>query len=363
MKQDPSGRPLQALDTPALCLDVERLEHNIAQMAAFCQRHPANLRPHCKTHKCPTIAWMQIKAGAIGVTCAKLGEAEIMAQAGIEDILIANQIVGETKLARLVGLATSCHLTVAVDDLSNAGAISQAAEQAGAQLSALVEVDIGMGRCGVVPGPPAVRLAQQVDALPSLRFAGLQGYEGHAVMVPDPEARRQAAEEAIERLSATRDAIEATGLEVGILSGGGTGTYETTGAHPAMNELQAGSYATMDGRYASLGLPFACALTIQAQVISVPTSERAIIDAGIKTMTGEFGLPTVLSPAGWRITHLSEEHATLQRDGGGALALGERISLLPSHGCTTINLHDAYQVICDGRLEAVWPIAARGCVR
>jgi len=363
MKQEPNGRPLQTLDTPALCLDIERLEGNIARMAAFCREHPADLRPHCKTHKCPTIAWMQIRAGAIGVTCAKLSEAEVMAQAGIEDILIANQIVGRYKIERLVALARTSHLTVAVDDADNARALSQAAQRAGAQLSALVEVDIGMKRCGVAPGDEAVRLAQEVDALPGLRFAGLQGYEGHAVMLPDPKARQQAAEEAIGQLAATRDAIEASGLAVGILSGGGTGTYDITGAHPAMNELQAGSYATMDGRYASLGLPFSCALTVEAQVISVPRPGRAIIDAGLKTMTSEFGLPTVLSLEGWRVAHLSEEHATLQREGGEALALGERVSLLPSHGCTTINLHDVYHVMRGGRLEALWPIAARGCVR
>jgi len=363
MKQEPIGQPLQSLDTPALCVDIERLEDNIARMAAFCREHPADLRPHCKTHKCPTIAWMQIRAGAIGVTCAKLGEAEIMAQAGIEDILIANQIVGTYKIERLVTLARACRLTVAVDDAGNARAISEAAQRAGTQLSALVEVDIGMKRCGVAPGDDARRLAHQVDALPGLAFAGLQGYEGHAVMLPDPEERRQAADEAIARLATTRDAIESSGLEVGILSGGGTGTYDSTGAHPAMNELQAGSYATMDGRYASLGLPFACALTVEAQVISVPRPGRAIIDAGLKTVTNEFGAPEVLSPEGWRVAHLSEEHATLHREGGETLALGERVTLLPSHGCTTINLHDAYHVIRDGRLEALWPIAARGCVR
>lgn len=363
MKQKPIGQPLQALDTPALCLDIERLEDNIARMAAFCRQHPAALRPHCKTHKCPTIAWMQIRAGAIGVTCAKLGEAEIMAQAGIEDILIANQIVGSYKIERLVALARACRLTIAVDDAGNACAISEAAQRAGAQLAALVEVDIGMKRCGVAPGDDAVRLAQQVDALPALRFAGLQGYEGHAVMLPDLELRRQAAEEAIARLAATRYAIESAGLAVAILSGGGTGTYDTTGAHPAMNELQAGSYVTMDGRYASLGLPFACALTVEAQVISVPRPGRAIIDAGLKTMTSEFGPPEVLSPDGWTVAHLSEEHATLQSEGGAALQIGDRVSLLPSHGCTTINLHDVYHVIRDGRLEALWPVAARGCVR
>ena len=322
MDHAPIGQPLHALDTPALCLDLELLERNIAHMATFIESHSASLRPHIKTHKCPTIAWIQLHAGAIGITCAKLSEAEVMAQAGIGDILIANQIVGECKIARLVHLARQCRLTIAVDDADNAREISRAAQRAATELYALVEVDIGMGRCGVAPGPEAPRLAQTVADLPALHFAGLQGYEGHAVMIPDPEKRRQAATTAIAQLTATRDAIAATGLAVATLSGGGSGTYDVTGAHPGMTELQAGSYATMDGRYAGLGLPFACALTLQAQVISTTGKDRAIIDAGIKSMTSEFGAPSVLSPAGWRVAHLSEEHATLVREGGPSALTG-----------------------------------------
>ena len=211
------------LDTPALCLDLDLLEANVRRMAAFFADKPAALRPHTKTHKCPTIAWMQIEAGAIGVTCAKVGEAEVMARAGIRDILIANQVVGEDKIARLMGLAAHTDVMVAVEDPANARALAEAAAARGITLRVLLEVDVGMGRCGVAPGDPALALAREVCALDGLRFEGLMGYEGHAVMVPDMAERARVTEQSLATLIATRDLLVENGLPVAIVSGGGTG--------------------------------------------------------------------------------------------------------------------------------------------
>ena len=356
----PIGLAKGDLDTPALCLDATALEHNIAHMAAYFQSRPAGLRPHSKTHKCPTIAWMQLKAGAIGITCAKLGEAEVMARAGIAEMLIANQVVGRHKIARLVRLAKYTRVIVAVENADNAAELSEAATAAGATLRVILEVDVGMKRCGVAPGEPSLALAQHILTLPGLQFEGLMGYEGHCIMLPDFEARRQAAEAAMAQLVGARDLLVEKGIPVEIVSGGGTGTYQITGNYPGVTEIQAGSYATMDAKYAGVsGVDFQPALTIVARVISI-RDDRAIIDGGMKAMTHEFGFPTVLHPEGWALVKLSEEHGFLERRGGEPLRRGDVVEIIPSHGCTTINLHDAYYVTRDGMVEAVWPIAARG---
>ena len=356
------GIPKTELDTPALCLDASALEANIATMAAFFSGRPASLRPHSKTHKCPTIAWMQLNAGAIGITCAKLGEAEVMGRAGVRDMLIANQIIGDRKIARLVNLAAYTEVMVAVENAAHAGQLAQAAQAKGLRLRVLIEVEVGMGRCGTAPGDETLELAQHISSLPSLRLEGIMGYEGHAVMIPDMDERRKAAHKAMAALTATHDLLVEKGSPCDIVSGGGTGTYHITGDYPGVTEVQAGSYATMDAKYESVGVEFQLALTILTQVISVK-GDFAITDAGKKTMTQEFGMPTVVDPEGWELTKLSEEHGRIERRGGRDLKPGDLVELVPTHGCTTINLHDAYYVTRDGIVEAVWPIAARGKIQ
>ncbi len=351
------------LDTPALCVDEPTLDRNIARMAAFFADKPASLRPHTKTHKSPVIAWKQIQAGAIGVTCAKLGEAEVMAQAGIRDILIANQIVGSDKIARLLDLARHSDVMVALDSAASGEAIGTAARARGMDVRAIIEVDVGMERCGTPPGQGTLDLARALVRLPGLRFEGIMGYEGHAVMIPDMDKRREAVNKAMGQLIATRDLLQENGIEVPIVSGGGTGTYMLSGAYEGMTEIQAGSYVTMDAKYRSVGIDFEQALTLVARVISVPTPDRAIIDAGLKTLTKEFGFAPVLRPEGWRLASLSEEHGRLDREGGEPLHVGDRVELVPTHGCTTINLHDVYYVTHGDRYEGTWPIAARGKIR
>ena len=354
----------QQLDTPVLLIDLDVMESNIAKMADYFRSVDAELRPHTKTHKTPIIAHKQIQAGAIGVTCAKLGEAEVMVAGGIRDILIANEIVPRQKITRLVNLARHADMMVAVDDSNNVENLSQAALDKDVHLRVLVEVDTGMKRCGVPPGEPALRLAQKVSESKNLIFAGLMGYEGHTVTIPHFEGRKREAEKAIALLIETKELIEKNGLEVEIVSGGGTGTYNITGQFPGVTEVQAGSYIFMDTYYRNVLKDFDCALTVLTSVISRPSKDRAIIDAGMKTVTKESGLPEVKDIDGVELTSLSEEHGKLNlNDSGADLKPGDKLELIPSHGCTTINLHDKFYGIRAGRLESIWDIAGRGKVR
>jgi len=360
------GASKEEIDTPALLIDLPIMEANLRRMADFFSHKEAKLRPHTKTHKCPIIAQQQRDLGAIGITCAKLGEAQVMAGAGIRDILIANEIVGSAKISRLMDLAQRVNLMVAADDAENVRTLSSAASAKGVKIRVLVEVDIGMGRCGVQPGQAALTLAQEIDRCPGLTFAGLMGYEGHLVFVPSLEERTQRCREAMELLLQTRERMERSGLPVEILSGGGTGTYAITGQIPGISEVQAGSYLFMDTRYRGIeGLEgFGCALTVLATVISRPHPQRAIIDAGMKAMTHEFGMPAPKDLPGAKLISLAEEHGIISLDGADRdLRVGDKIELIVSHGCTTVNLHDHYFAMRNGSLEAIWPIAARGALQ
>lgn len=351
------------IDTPALLIDLDMMDANIAAMADFFDKVDARLRPHVKTHKSPIIAHKQIDYGAMGVTCAKLGEAEVMVNAGIKDVLIANQIVGRTKIARLVNLAKHGFLMVAVDNAENVADLAAAAAAKDVNLWALVEVDIGMERCGVPPGKPALELAQQVVKSDGLRFAGLMGYEGHAVMITDKEERRKVANSSIDMLVKTKELLNKNGINVEIMSGGGTGTYDITGSRWEMREIQAGSYVFMDAKYSTvsgLSEKFGYALTILTTVISRPEPDLIITDAGMKVMTKEFGIPQPINIDGLEQVSLSEEHGKLIAHKDTVLKVGDKIELLPTHGCTTINLHDNYYAVRDGKLEAVWKVEARG---
>lgn len=350
----------RSIDTPALLLDVKALTRNIARMASFAAQAGVSLRPHAKTHKSPIIAARQLQAGAIGITCQKLGEAEVMAEAGIRGLLIANQIVGEHKIGRLLDLARRTEIMVAVDDPANVAALSAAASQAGVTVGVVVEVDVGMHRCGVGPGEPTLRLARQVVEAPGLKLGGLMGYEGHAVMIEDAADRRQVAAEALRQLVDTAGLLRGQGMAVEIVSSTGTGTFDTGGTFPGVTEMQVGSYATMDGRYLQVGVPFEPALSILASVISTPQPGLAIIDAGIKSISTDFGLPQVIDPQGAEVKRLSEEHGFVALPPGTHLRPTDRVRLRPMHGCTTINLHDRYVVLRDGVVEAEWPVAARG---
>ncbi len=341
-------------------LDKAKLQRNIRKMADFVAGGPAKLRPHAKTHKCVEIARLQLDAGAVGITCAKLGEAEALADGGISDILIANQIVGPLKLARLVELAGRCTVTVAVDDADNVRRLSAAAAAAGVTLRVFVEVNVGMDRCGVEPGEPALALARQVDAAEGLVFAGLQAYEGHLQNLLPFEEREARTRADMRKALTAKEHIEAAGLEVGAIGGCGTGTHTITGRLPWMTELQCGSYATMDAQYAAVGgADYENALTVLTTVIS-RRPDKAVVDAGLKAVTPEFGDPTVLvEGATW--FDFSEEHGEITVGGPAQeLRVGDKIELIPRHGCTTVNLYDTYHVTEGGALIGAWRVAARG---
>lgn len=353
------GKSIHELDTPSLLLDIDALKANIAIMAAFFKDKPSNLRPHFKSHKCTAIAKMQMEAGAVGITCAKLGEAEVVADAGIKDILIANQIVGRPKVARLVKLAGRANPMVAVDCEENVRELSEAASKAGVKIRILVEVDLGMNRCGVPTGQPALDLARIVVSSPGLVFEGLQGYEGHLVLIRDEEERFENTRAALAPLVETRRLIESAGIPVNIVSGGGTGTYNLTGMIPGIDEVQAGSYACMDYWYGEIRPEFKQAMSLLTGICSRPKPGFAISDVGVKGVGADFGPPMLKNlPGGELFRFASEEHT--QWNLPDSVKLGDTIEIIPSHGCVTANLYREFIVHKDGVVVDVWPIEGAG---
>ncbi|MBE3065430.1 MAG: DSD1 family PLP-dependent enzyme [Spirochaetes bacterium] len=352
---------MRAVDTPALLLDVGALKANIERMAAFFAHRPCNLRPHFKSHKCTTIARLQMNAGAVGITCAKLGEAEVVADAGIRNILIANQIVGPLKIRRLIELCRRADPMVAVDSADNVRMLSEHASAAAVRIGVLVEVDVGMGRCGVAPGQPALELARLVASSAGLRFEGLQGYEGHCVDLRDETERADKTRVSLKALVETRRLIERSGLRVNLVSGGGTGTYTITGDCEGVDEVQAGSYAAMDWWYGDIRPEFKQAMSILATAISRPRPDLLVIDVGRKGVGTEWGAPRVKNlPGSQVIAYGSEEHMAISVPQDSATRIGDRIEIVPSHGCTTSNLYSEFVVHENGLVIDTWPIEGRG---
>ncbi len=327
-------------------------------MADFWKGRKARLRPHFKTAKCPTISHREMEAGAKGITCAKVSEAEVLAQAGITDILIANQIVDPAKIRRMAGLARNgARITIAVDNPHNLVALSEAASTLGTLLHVLVEVNVGMERCGVNTVDEVLALAQRASSLPGLTFEGLQAYEGHLSILPDREERRRGVSAVIEKVSGIKSSLEEHGVAVATISGGGTGTYEFTGNDTIWTEIQAGSYAFMDGVYCAAGVQFKTALTVLATVIHKRPGV-AVTDAGMKTCSTDGGEPAILGHPSLKV-ELHEEHGLVQ-DPHDELQYMQKIQYLPGHCCTTVNLHDRYLCVRQDKLECIWPILGRG---
>ncbi len=359
------GQELRAVDTPALVIDLPAMEQNLQTMADFFADKPAKLRPHAKTHKSPVIAHKQLALGAVGITCAKLGEAEVLIEAGVPDVLVANQIVGPLKIARLMGLLHHGRVTIAVDNEDNLRDLARAASERGVTLEVLVEVNTGMDRCGVEPGEGAVTLAKIAADLPGIRFRGIQAYEGHLVNIATEQDRAAAVQSAMAPIIETRGKIETAGIPVEIVSGGGTGTFAMTGTIDGFDEIQAGSYVFMDTKYsevAGIGSRFQPALTVLATIISRPTADRAVLDIGRKTLGVDHGTPKLLGhEQDATFVSFSEEHTKLTLSGAARdLRPGDQVRVIPGHGCTTVNLYDRYVGERDGIVEAIWPIAGRG---
>lgn len=353
------------IDTPVLLVDFEALEYNIEKMAEHFRKTKKNLRPHSKSHKTPEIAKLQLKAGAIGITCAKLGEAEVMAETGIQNILIANEVVGSKKISRLIELAKKCDLIVAVDDLNNLSQINEAAELENVKLGVLIEINIGHNRCGVTPGENVKTLAKQANKYKNIRFDGIMGYEGHVVDLENSKDREEGARICLQRLVDVRADIESLGINVPICSSSATGDYYISTQFDGITEVQAGSYALMDAAYGRLELGFKYSLSVLTMVCSRPTPEQVITDAGLKSVTPEHGFPIVKNRPDLICHALSEEHGRLVTKDGSCtdLSIGDIIEFIPGHGCTTINLHDNLYVLRAQELIDVWTIAARGQVR
>jgi D-serine deaminase-like pyridoxal phosphate-dependent protein len=349
------------ITTPALILDLDSMEYNINKMADFFKDKQANVRPMFKTPKLVPIALSQLEAGAEGITCAKVSEAEVLVEGGVKDILIANQVIGPQKIARLMALLPKADVKVAIDDEAHVNALSEAAQAMELELGVLIEVNVGLPRCGVKP-EKAAEIARLIDKAPGLALRGVMGYEGHLVMNKDEDVRIKETKKSMGMLVQAAEFVRETGMRCEIVSGGGTGTYNITGAFPGITEVQAGSYVMMDTTYEKLNLGFKKAVTIMSTVQSRALDGWAIIDAGVKVMSTDFGLPELIGIPDTRLAMLSEEHGHLFADGKDpGLKTGERVELYPSHICTTINLHDRIYAVRGDRVEYVWPIKARGC--
>ena len=370
------GDPVAPIDTPALVIDLDAMERNLAAMAAFARSHGVRLRPHAKMHKCAAIARLQRAAGAVGVCVQKTSEAEALAAAGVDDIYISNEVIASAKLARVAALARRIRLAIAVDSVEGIDRLALAVREAGSVVDVFVEIDVGHGRCGA-PATAAGSLAHRVvsHAPPEggLRFAGLQAYHGAAQHLRGVEEREAASRHAASLASAARASITAAGIACPLVTGAGTGTFGFDAASGVWGELQAGSYLFMDRDYAD-NAPgpntprFEHALFVKSQVMSRGLS-HAVVDAGHKSHAIDSGLPRV-----WQRELLfangGDEHGILRPAAGSTVAslpqLGEAVWLVPGHCDPTVNLHDRYVALrgglTDGVVEAVWPIEARGCV-
>jgi D-serine deaminase-like pyridoxal phosphate-dependent protein len=363
-----TGMPLEEVDTPALVLDLNAFETNLGRLGAAVAGRGVRVRAHAKTHKCPEIARRQIAAGAIGVCCQKVSEAEALVEGGIGDVLVSNEIVGTTKLKRLAELVKRARIGVCADDAANVRGLEAAAAAAGVTLEVYMELEVGMGRCGVAPGEPALALARVIQSCPHLRFAGLQAYHGRAQHVRSIVERRAAIGRSAQAANQTRSLLEHSGIACPTVTGAGSGTFMFEIESGAWNEIQPGSYVFMDADYArnewAAPLPrFEHALFVLATVMSRPAADLAIVDAGLKASSVDSGMPLVWERPGLAYSRASDEHGWVEiAPGAPPPALGEKLLLVPGHCDPTVNLYDWYVCVRGGRVEALWPITARGAV-
>lgn len=363
------GMPLAAVDTPALVLDLGAFERNLARMADAVRGRPVRLRPHAKSHKCAQIALRQIEAGAVGVCCQKVSEAEALVAGGITDVLITNEIIGTGKLDRLAALARKAKLGVCVDAARNVADLDAAAARAGVRLDLLVEINVGADRCGVEPGAPALELARSIVASPNLRFAGLQAYHGGAQHLRSVADRRSAIGRAAGFARSTRELIESGGIACDTVTGAGTGSFPLELASGVYDELQPGSYVFMDADYNRNEVDpawprFEQSLFVWTTVMSRPNAARAVVDAGLKASSVDSGMPQVWNLPGVEFMKASDEHGVLGiSPGAEAPALGAKLLLVPGHCDPTVNLYDWFVCVRRGEVEALWPVSARGALR
>lgn len=355
---------LDELDTPCLIVDLDVFERNVQ----LCMSRLAgvHVRPHLKTAKSPEVARLLLDAGAVGVCVAKVSEAEVMLAGGIHDVLVTTEIAGAVKVSRLARLASQWpagRVRIVVDSWEGAAAIDAALR---APLETLIDVNVGQNRCGVAPDD-ALALADRISGLERLQLIGVQGYEGNLQHIRDPEERRRLCDVSMGRLVGVAAELRAGGHPIEVVSTGGTGTAEFCAGHEAVTEVQPGSFAFMDTDYLDTGgIPYKSSLLAMATVISRPAPDRAVIDAGLKTLTDDSGPARLLNVTGWSYQHGGDEHGVLTPNGEPdrrELRVGDRVALIPSHIDPTINLHDVLYAHRGGSVEATWAVAARGKVQ
>lgn len=359
------------IPTPALLLDLDVFENNLKKMAAFLKEKGIQFRPHAKTHKCPIIAKRQLGEGARGICVAKLSEAEVMAAEGIENILITSEIVSASKISRLVALSSSCPgLMTVVDQPQSVSDLIQAAEANKAKLNVLIDIDGGRHRSGCPPGPPAVRLAEQVAQSKWLQFRGIQCYAGHIAHTVGFEARKQGSRDALQQALETKTLIEKQRIPVEMLTGGSTGSYNIDSQIPGFTELQAGSYIFMDLDYECIGsegqklfLDFGFALSVLTTVISKSHSNLATVDGGFKAFaTDKPFTPRLKSITGVNFRWAGDEHGMLELiQPSREIKIKDRLEFLTPHCDPTVNLYDYLYAVRGEKVEEIWSIAARGC--
>jgi D-serine deaminase-like pyridoxal phosphate-dependent protein len=356
------------LSTPCLLLEAEALEHNVAAMMDLVRRHGRQLRPHVKAHKCAAIGRLQLEAGAVGLCCATVREAEMMAAAGLDGLLVTSPVTAPAMVERLVRARERIgDLAVVVDSEAGLDALAAGAS-ADRPLGAVVEIDVGQGRTGVTSPEGAVSLARRIADLPQLRYRGVQAYYGHLQHVAAYADRRTRVAEQWQRLQGFLEALNAEGLRPEIITGGGTGTHLLDLEEGPFTEIQPGSYLFMDKQYGAVELapgvtPFRTSLTIAARVISANQPDLAVLDAGFKAMATDAGPAVVASGASADATYqfMGDEHGGLRFAPGAARpGVGELVTLVAPHCDPTVNLHDWFHVMRNGRLVDIWPIDARG---
>ena len=366
------GATVEAVDTPSLLVDLDAFDANLQRMQDFADTSGMRLRPHAKTHKCSVIARQQVRAGAVGVCCQKVSEAEAMVLGGIDNVLITNQVVGDSKLDRLASLARLATIGVCVDDKFHVDALAAVCRRYPVSIKVLVEIDVGSGRCGVEPGEAAVLLVRQVADSPGLEFSGLQAYFGAAQHLRSHEERAAAIREAVEKARATRDLLQEHGIACPVISGAGTGTFALEAASGVYNELQPGSYLFMDADYArnrdadgGAVSGFAHSLFVLTTVMSRARAGQVVVDAGLKALSVDAGMPWLVERSLGRYERATDEHGIIRvgEDRESELPLGAKIRLIPGHCDPTINLYDYLVGIRGGRVETIWPVSARGATR
>ncbi|MSO21800.1 MAG: D-TA family PLP-dependent enzyme [Acidobacteria bacterium] len=362
---------IEELDTPAVIVDLDVLEKNIQSLADYCRQYDLNLRPHTKTHKIPEIAKLQIKAGCSGITVAKVGEAEVMAAAGLQDILVAYPVLGEAKTTRLAQIALNRKITVSLDSLEVAEGLSVAARKAGSHLDILLEFDAGIRRCGVETPAGLVALGHGVAKLPNLHLVGVLFYPGHIWV--SPEEQGPVLEQLSERVQTMLEAMRTNGLNCQTVSGGSTPSAYNSHRVKGVTEIRAGTFVFNDRNELGLGVCRLeqCALRVLTTVVSCAVSGRAVIDGGSKTFSGDHwlsgdkkGFGVVVEHPDVQFVGMSEEHGNLDLVGSSYRPrIGDRLTVIPNHVCPCVNMHDRLYFHRNGVVEETWAVAGRGRVQ